>query len=75
MALVQLGGAQTSWLLQVAPLAHPALLVQALPTGVQLPWMQLEPASQSAEREHWGMTEHFPAMQVPPAPHWALSVH
>ena len=50
MALVQLGGAQTPWLLQIAPGAQAWLLEQGFPTGVHRPTMQLLPASQSPER-------------------------
>ena len=60
MALVQLGGAQTSCSLQVAPRAQSPLPWQWLPTGVQTEAMQLLPASQSPEREHCGSIEHIP---------------
>jgi hypothetical protein len=65
-ALVQLGGAQTSCSLQVAPLAQSRLLEQWLPTGVQRELMQLFPASQSPEREHCGSVAHIPEMQDAP---------
>lgn len=58
MALEQLGGAQTSWLLQLAPGAQSWVLLHGLPTGVQLWAMQLLPASQSPEREHCGNFTH-----------------
>jgi len=77
MALVQLGGAQTWWVLQLAPEAQSLVELQAFPTTVQLPVMQLLPWLQSAEREHWGSLEHTWPMQLPPGPqseswvHWA----
>ena len=52
MALVQLGGAQTWCVLQLAPAAQALSLLQGLPTATHWPLMQLLPASQSAEREH-----------------------
>jgi len=52
IALVQLGGAQTLWLLQLAPGAQSRFPLHALPTGTQLESMQLLPASQSPDREH-----------------------
>ena len=67
MALVQLGGAQTLWSLQLAPGEQSRLPVQGLPTGTQLELMQLFPASQSPEREHWGSFTHALAMQDAPA--------
>jgi hypothetical protein len=67
IALVQLGGAQTWCVLQLAPGAQALLLVQGLPTGVHWPLMQLLPASHSAEREHCGIVAHAPLMQVAPA--------
>ena len=75
MALVQLGGAQTWWLLQLAPEAQPLLLVQGLPTGVQVPLMQLLPASHSAEREHCGIFAHAPLIQVASALQSEFWVH
>ena len=66
MALVQLGGAQTSCSLQVAPRAQSRLPWQGLPTGVQTEAMQLLPASQSPEREHCGSDAHIPWMQDAP---------
>jgi|SRR5215813_13738646 len=66
IALVQLGGAQTWCVLQLAPGAQALLLLQGLPTGVHWPEMQLLPASQSADREHWGIFAHAPLMQVAP---------
>ena len=67
MALVQLGGAQTWCSLQLAPRAQSLLLVQGLPTGVQMAAMQLLPASQSPEREHCGSAEHIPEIHDAPA--------
>ncbi len=75
MALVQLGGAQTWWLLQLAPGAHAWLLVHGLPTGVHLALMQLLPASQSPEREHCGRSTHAPAMQLAPPEHSLVAAH
>ena len=69
MALVQLGGAQTWCVLQLAPAAQALLLLQGLPTATHWPLMQLLPASQSAEREHCGIFAHAPLMQVAPALH------
>jgi len=66
IALVQLGGAQTWCVLQLAPDAQLPLLVQVLPTGVHWPEMQLLPASQSAERPQSGILAHAPLMQVAP---------
>ena len=67
MALVQLGGAQTLCSLQLAPGEQSLLPLQWLPTGTQLALMQLLPASQSPEREHWGRRTHSLAMQDAPA--------
>lgn len=75
MALVQLGGAQTPWLLQVAPGAQAWLLEQGFPTGVHRPTMQLLPAAQSPEREHCGRSAHWPEMQLAPPVQSLLSVH
>ena len=66
MALVQLGGAQMSCSLQVAPRAQSWFFWQGLPTGVQTEAMQLLPASQSPEREHCGSAAHIPWMQDAP---------
>jgi hypothetical protein len=75
IALVQLGGAQTLWLLQLAPVAQSRLPLHVLPTGVQLWAMQLLPASQSPEREHCGSFTHCPAMHDAPALQSELNVH
>jgi hypothetical protein len=68
MALVQLGGAQTWCVLQLAPEAQSVFRVQAFPTTVQVPVMQLLPRLQSAEREHWGSLAQAWPMQLPPGP-------
>jgi len=75
MALVQLGGAQTWWLLQLAPVAQSRVLLQWLPTGTQDEAMQLLPASQSPEREHWGSFTHAPAMHDAPELQSELTAH
>jgi hypothetical protein len=75
MALVQLGGAQTSCSLQVAPRAQSWFFWHGLPTGVQTEAMQLLPASQSPEREHCGSEAHIPWMQDAPAGHSDAAEH